>query len=114
MKILHAVVVAALSLSLTGCVVSEQKFVQYRTITKKRPDLQAKFMSVCIKEEKRLSQDTRELVAAMIDVRTANMPQVICRRILRSFLNGNMTYQDYRNIMAVKPTPRIIRLMRGQ
>ena len=114
MKFLHALVVAGLSLGLSGCVMSEQRFTEVRTVLKKRPDLRAKIMTKCVKNVSAYSTEKREVLGAMLDLKTSTLPQTFCRRIEQSFVNGRITYEDYRNISAHRPTARLIRIMRGK
>jgi hypothetical protein len=114
MKFLRLGLIAVLSLGLSGCVVSEQKFAQYRTVIRARPELQAKMINPCVARMKSLNEEDRATIAAMVDLRPATVSQTFCRRMVQSFLSGRMTYQDYRDLMRGKPTPRLIRLMRGK
>jgi len=114
MKILHAAVVAVLSFGLTGCVVSEQKFVQSRTIIKSRPDIRAKLINECVRDANALSKDKRELYAELVDLTPATFSQGYCRRVMRSYLSGRITYQDYKDMAHGKPTLRILRMLKGK
>jgi len=114
MKILNVVAIATLSMSLAGCVVSEQQFVKYREIIRTRPDLRAKVMAKCINDMGRYQGDRREAMAAMFDMNAATLPQSFCRRIERAYLSGRLTYQDYRDAAAHKPTARLVRIVRGK
>jgi hypothetical protein len=114
MKFLHALVVAGLSLGLSGCVMSEQRFTEVRTVLKKRPDIRAKMMAECIKDMNRDSAEEREVFGALLDMKTSTLPQTFCRRIEQSFLSGRLTYQDYKDASKGKPTARLIRIMRGK
>jgi len=114
MRYVRIGLVAALSLGLAGCVVSEQKFVQYRTAIRARPELQAKMINPCVARMKSFDEEKRATIAAMVDLKPATVSQTFCRRMAQSFISGRMTYQDYRDLMRGKPTPRLIRLMRGK
>ena len=114
MKILHAAIVAVLSLGLTGCAVSEQEFVQNRNIINKRPDIRAKLRRDCIADFKNDSMEKREFLAAFTDLKVATLPQTFCRRVEQAYLSGRLTYQDYKDVMHDKPTARLIRILRGK
>lgn len=113
MKLLHAAVVAVLSLGLTGCVVSEKTFVQSRIVIKQRPDLRAKILAKCAADGRKVNRQTQEMVAAMVDLKVQTLPETFCRRMLQNYLSGRMTYQDYKDFVQHRPTARVIRLMRG-
>jgi hypothetical protein len=115
MKILNVVAVAALSLSLAGCVVSEQQFVKFREIVRTRPDVRAKLMARCIAHiDGTTKGEKREVIAALIDAKASTLSSTVCRRIERAFVSGRMTYQDYRNLETKTLTARNVKLLRGQ
>jgi hypothetical protein len=68
----------------------------------------------CIRNGSKISLEKREVVAAMVDLDAKTLPQTFCRRILQSFLNGRMSYQDYKDFVQGRPTASLIRLMRGK
>jgi hypothetical protein len=114
MKFLRIATAAVLLLALAGCTISEKQFVEYRTIIKQRPDVKAKIMASCVAQARKESRDTREVIAAVFDISVEALPQTFCRRLYQFYLSGRMTYQDYKNIMRGKATPRFIRAMRGK
>lgn len=113
MKFLHAVTIAALSLGLSGCAVSEQQFVKYRAIIRTRPDIRAKMMANCIRDIDNFRGEKREAIAMLLDAKASTLSVKVCSRFERAYIDGRMSYQDYRNIASGKITVRTVRLLRG-
>src|SRR5262249_53092122 len=104
----------AMAALVAGCTLSERQYEQYRIVFKQRPDVRAKYLSICIRNFKALSRQDAELMAEIFDTKAANYGQVTCKRFLNAYVSGRLTYQDYKAVMQKKATPRVIRIMRGK
>jgi hypothetical protein len=76
--------------------------------------LRAKFQANCVKEMRKESKAEIEVVAEVVDLKAATFPQTFCKRMIHAYLSGRLTYADYRDMTRKKPTPRLIRILRGK
>lgn len=114
MKIMRILGLAMLAATLAGCTLSEKQFVEYRAVFKQRPELRAKYHAICVKEIRRSPRAKIELAAEVVDLKVSTFPQVFCKRILSAYLSGRLTYADYKDMSRNKPTPRLVRILRGK
>lgn len=111
MRILGVVVMAAI---VSGCTLSEAQYAQYRVVLKERPALRADLRKRCVTNISRQPRQKTEVVAEMVDLKVSTFPQTFCQRMESAYLSGRLTYADYRDMMRKKPTPRLLRILRGK
>jgi len=114
MKIMRILGVAVLAATVAGCTLSERQFVEYRAVFNKHPELRARYHVICVKEIKRSPRAKIELAAEVVDLKVSTFPQAFCKRMLSAYLSGRLTYADYKDLSRSKPTPRLIRILRGK
>jgi hypothetical protein len=114
MHFLRVIGVVLIAGVLAGCTLSEQQFRDLRVTLKQRPDLQAQLNADCAQKARNEPRSKIEMIAELADLKVATFPQTFCKRMMSSFVTGRLTYADYRDLMGNKPTPRLLRIIRGK
>jgi hypothetical protein len=114
MKYIRIFILAAMAASLAGCVLNEQTFVENRAALRQRPDIQARGLADCESKVKYSHIEFKRHAAIFIRTDIKNVPQTLCRRLLKGYLSGRMQYADLKALLTgQKFTPRMVQIMRA-
>lgn len=116
MKLLRILLVAASAALLTACD-NEAEFEQFRVALAERPDVQAQILAKCESKLKYSYYELRQEVARYARLKLDGaMPGIVCKRVMKGYLNGRMKWADYEAIMESgrqRVTPNMTRIVRS-
>lgn len=116
MKILRVLLLAGSAATLAACD-NETEFEQFRVALVKRPDVQAEILAKCESKLKYSYYEIRQEVARYARLKLdAAMPRIVCKRVLKGYLDGRMKWGDYEAIIdsgRQRVTPNMTRIVRS-
>ena len=116
MKILRVLFVVASAATLVACD-NETEFEQFRVALAKRPDVQAQILAKCETKLRHSYYEIRQEVARYARLKLDGaMPLIVCKRVMKGYLNGRMKWSDYEAIIESgrqRVTPNMTRIVRS-
>ena len=115
MKITKTISALATIALLSGCAMSQERYMAMKTAFEGSPKLRQKAVAECELHESKMSPKTIRNVALVANTTPDKMPYVICSRLMNGLVSGRLTYEDYRKtITSDVPPPAVIKVMQGR
>jgi hypothetical protein len=114
MKAWKITILAAMALSLSGCVVNEANFNKNRIIAQKHPELHAGALKQCESRIYYLPIEAKRWIGGYIHTDTKAVPSTLCRRLLKGYVSGRLQWIDLKTLLERKMfTPRMTQILRS-
>ncbi|MBB4121443.1 hypothetical protein GGR30_001357 [Martelella radicis] len=110
------ILMAGLAL-VAGCTTgpSKQEYEVISTALQGSKALRNELTTDCARKlaNKPIPASIRKEVVAFFNTTEANLPGVVCRRMVNGLANGTLSYQDYKDMERGRMTPEIVQLLQG-
>jgi uncharacterized protein YceK len=107
------VLILAVTLALAGCAPSQERFDAVQTALEGSPKMRSKAVEDCVKRI-RWSKKQLEISVALTNSTTATVKTVTCQRVIAAIASKRLDYGDIRDLMAARPTPKLVRVLQGR
>ncbi|WP_174801583.1 hypothetical protein [Martelella limonii] len=100
---------------LAGCQSTQesQEYAMVQTALSGSKAMQREVSKECVKDMGGLSAEDLRMTAVFLDTTRSKAVPLLCSRIVASMANGDLSYQDYKDVQRGKLSPKVIRVMQG-